>query len=116
MRVALLLLLFAASAANAAHPAPGRYDAMLCVATSASAPISCGAAVLEVRSATRGQVRVADVVYRLHWRPKQLDVAIMQGTMQLDEFSTAYEWHDGTLSFVDTDKSVRYEVRQGKRR
>ncbi len=116
MRRGLLLLAIVATSANAATPAPGRYSATLCVTTSASAPASCGAAVLDVRSATRGQVQVADVVYRLHWRPGQLDVLTMQEKMQIDAFSAAYEWHDGVLTFVDADKGVRYEVRPGKRR
>jgi hypothetical protein len=116
MRAALLLLVLAATSTNAATPAPGRYAATFCVATAASAPANCGAAELRVISATRGQVRIADIVYLLHWRPALVDVATMQGKMEIDEFSAAYEWRDGSLSFVDPDKGVRYEVRIGKRR
>jgi hypothetical protein len=110
-RLALALLLVA-SAASAA-PRPGRYEATLCVRTSAASPPSCGAAEFELRSKAHAQVRVADVVYRLHLRPAQIDVMTMQGTMVIDEFSAPYEWRGDVLTFVDPDKTVRYEVRPG---
>jgi hypothetical protein len=109
-RVALLLL--AAGAAGAA-PAPGRYEATLCVSTSTAEAPSCGAAEFELRSKTQAQVRVADVVYRLNLRPAQVDVMTMQGKMEIDEFSAAYEWTGDVLSFTDVDKNVRYEVTPG---
>lgn len=112
MRGLALSLLFIATAAGAVGPAPGRYEATLCVGT-AAAPVSCGAARFELRPDGQALVRVADVVYRLHLRPAQLDVATMQGTMEIDEFSTAYEWQYGRLLFTDADKNVRYEVRIG---
>ena len=116
MRGAVFLLLAALAApAAAAGPAPGRYQATLCVSASASAPPSCGPAELDVRSGSRAEVRVADVVYRLHLRPGQVDVATMQGRMQIDEFSAEYAWQDGALSFVDAAKQARYEVRPGPR-
>ncbi|MEO8525125.1 MAG: hypothetical protein ABI460_10430 [Caldimonas sp.] len=114
----LVLLLAAAAAAVpawAASPSPGRYQATLCVATSASAPPGCGPAELDIRPGARAEVRVADVVYRLHLRPAQVDVSIMQGRMELDEFSAEYEWRGDVLSFVDTEKKARYEVRTGAR-
>ncbi len=113
MRGLASLLLLAATSAGAAGPAPGRYDATLCVGTAAAAPATCGAAKFELRPGGRAQVRVADIVYRLHLRPAQLDVTTMQGTMEIDEFSTTYEWQDGRLRFSDDDKNVRYEVRLG---
>jgi hypothetical protein len=122
--VLLLVVLLAAAMAPAAPaaagpppagPGPGRYQATLCVSPAASAPASCGPAELEVRSASRAQVRVADIVYRLHLRPDQVDVATMHGTMQIDEFSAEYAWRDGVLSFLDADKQARYEVRPGPR-
>jgi len=117
VRDAALLLAAAALAAPAAAagPAPGRYQATLCVSAAASAPASCGPAELEIRSPSRAQVRVADIVYRLHLRPEQLDVATMHGNMQIDEFSAEYAWRDGVLSFLDADKQARYEVRPGPR-
>ena len=113
--VVLLAAVALAAPAAAAGPAPGRYQATLCVSPAASAPASCGPAELEVRSASRAQVRVADIVYRLHLRPDQVDVATMHGNMQIDEFSAEYVWRDGVLSFLDADKQARYEVRPGPR-
>ena len=113
MRRFALLLAFAGAPAWGAAPTPGRYQATLCVTTSASAPPSCGPAELDIRSASRAQVRVADVVYRLHLRPAQVDVATLQGTMQIDEFSAEYEWQGEVLSFVDAEKKARYEVKVG---
>jgi hypothetical protein len=103
-------------AAQAAGPAPGRYDATLCVATAASAPPSCGPVELHMRGPAEARLRIADVEYRLALRPTQLDVATMHGTMQIDEFSALYEWQGDELRFVDADKDVRYTVRVGKRR
>jgi hypothetical protein len=107
-----LLLVLGASAAGAAPP-PGRYEATLCVSTSAAKPASCGAAEFELRPNGRAQIRVADVVYRLHLRSAQVDVMTMQGTMEIDEFSALYEWQGEMLTFVDADKNVRYEVKPG---
>jgi len=64
---------------------------------------------------TRADGRVADIVYRLHLRPDQLDVATMHGRMQIDEFSAEYAWRDGILTFLDAEKQARYEVRPGAR-
>jgi hypothetical protein len=105
-------LLLAAGAANAA-PLPGRYEARLCVSTSNGQPASCGPALFELSSGGHAQVRIADIVYRLHLRPAQVDVMTMQGTMEIDEFSASYEWHGSTLTFTDRDKRVRYEVQPG---
>jgi hypothetical protein len=114
-RSLLALSLAAMAGAAAAAPAAGRYEATLCVSPSASAPPSCGAAELEMRSTSRADVRVSDIVYRLSLRPAQLDVTTLHGRMQIDEFSAAYEWQGDVLSFVDVDKHVRYEVRTGSR-
>ena len=112
----LVVLLAAATApAWAASPSPGRYQATLCVTTSASAPPSCGPAELDIRPGSHAQVRVSDVVYRLHLRPAQVDVSIVQGRMEIDEFSAMYEWRGDVLSFVDAEKKARYEVRPGAR-
>jgi hypothetical protein len=114
MRGLALTLLFAAGAAAAAPP-PGRYEATLCVRTSPANPPSCGAAEFALQSNARAQIRVADVVYRLHLRPAQVDVMTMQGKMEIDEFSAPYEWHGDVLTFVDPEKNVRYEVKPGAR-
>jgi glutathione S-transferase len=112
MKADALTLALAASAAGAA-PAPGRYEATLCVRTAPAEPASCGAAVFELRADTRAEVRVADVVYRLRLLPSQVDVMTMQGKMEIDEFSARYEWRGKVLTFTDPDKGVRYEVRTG---
>lgn len=95
---------------------PGRYEAQLCVATQPDAAATCGPAELDVASASRLSVRVADIVYRLALHGAQLDVATMHGRMQIDEFSAAYDWKGDTLRFGDPAKDVRYEVRVGARK
>ncbi|MDQ2928579.1 MAG: hypothetical protein ABI330_15165 [Caldimonas sp.] len=111
----LAFLLLLASAVASAAPAPGRYEATLCVRTSEADPASCGPAVFELRSGGHAQIRVADVVYRLHLRPAQVDVMTMQERVEIDEFSAFYEWHGKVLTFTDPDKNVRYEVKTGAR-
>jgi hypothetical protein len=114
--VAVCTVLAALAVANAnAAPAPGRYDAQLCVATSEAAP-SCGPAQVDWRSGQRVQVQISDVVYRLKLRSSQLDVVLMQGSMQLDEFSADYAWQGDTLQFADRDKGARYELQLGARK
>jgi hypothetical protein len=113
LRCFALALLLVGGPAAAAAPPPGRYDATLCVSTSPTAAPSCGAAELDVQAKGQVQVRVADVVYRLHLRPAQVDVKTMQGRMEIDEFSAEYEWRGNVLSFVDADKNVRYQVTPG---
>jgi hypothetical protein len=102
--------------AAVAQPAQGgRYDAQLCVATRVDEAPTCGAAEVEV-AGSRLSVRVADIVYRLALRNGELDVATIQGRMEIDEFSAAYQWAGDTLRFSDAAKNVRYEVRLGARR
>ena len=117
MRWPLLLVPFTALAATAtAAPAPGRYDAQLCVATQPAAAPSCGAALVELRGGGRIEVRVADIVYRLALRSSQLDATTLHGRMQIDAFSAAYAWQGKVLRFSDADKHVRYEVSLTRRR
>ncbi|MEP7302656.1 MAG: hypothetical protein ABI699_14145 [Caldimonas sp.] len=115
MRWPVLLLALGAAHAAAAAPAPGRYQARLCVATSASAPPGCGPAELAIHPAGRAELRVADVVYRLHLGPARLDVETLHGRMQIDQFSAVYEWQGDVLRFVDTDRQASYEVTVGPR-
>jgi hypothetical protein len=117
MREALLvavLALVASGAAGAAPPSPGRYEAVLCVATQAGAEPSCGSVDVELRSGGL-VVRVADIVYRLVLGRDEMEVATLHGTMQIDEFNAPYEWRGETLRFSDLAKDVRYEVRLGNR-
>jgi hypothetical protein len=101
-------------AANAA-PGAGRYDAQLCVATSAAAP-SCGPAQVELQASGEARVRVSDFVYRLQLNSSQVEVALMHGAMLVDEFVAVYDWAGNSLQFVDADKNARYELRLGERK
>jgi len=101
--------------ALATAPPAGHYDAQLCVATSPAGP-SCGPAEVELRANGEARVRVADIVYRLQLNSSQVEVVLMHGTMQLDEFVASYEWVGRALQFDDKDKNARYEVRLGARR
>jgi len=103
------------AAASAAAPAAGHYEAQLCVATSPAGP-SCGPADVELRANGEARVRIADIVYRLQLNSSQVEVVLMQGTMQLDEFVASYEWVGRSLRFDDKDKNARYEVKLGDRR
>jgi hypothetical protein len=98
-----------------AAPAPGRYEAQLCVALSGAAP-SCGPAQVDWRSDRRVRVQLSDIVYQLKLHSSQLDVVLKQGGMQLDEFSTDYAWQGDTLQFADRDKGARYELQLGSRK
>ena len=95
-----------------AAPAPGRYDATLCVSSAALAS-SCGPAEVDVRASGAVWVQVSDIVYRLRIRPGQAIVVVTQGTMQIDEFDAGAEWSGSALRFADADKQVRYEVQVG---
>jgi hypothetical protein len=112
---AWLLVLAAAPGPARAAPAAGSYDAQLCVSTSVAA-LSCGPARVELQANGAARVRVSDFVYRLKLNSSQVEVALMHGTMQIDEFVAVYEWAGASLQFVDADKNARYEVRLGERR
>ena len=120
MRMRLPSLLAALAAASsmavAAAPAAGRYDGQLCVATKTATAPSCGAALVELRSGGRVEVRVADIAWRLALRSSQLDALTMHGNIQIDAFSAPYEWAGDVLRFTDAAKGAAYEVRlQGPR-
>jgi len=113
-RSAVALLAFAAAgswAAPEARPEPGRHVAELCVATSPSAPPSCGPAQADVRTNGTMSLRVDDVVYRLELHSSQVDIVIMHNLVQIDEFTVPYEWAGSTLRFNDGDRASRYEIR-----
>jgi len=102
----------AIAGAAIAAPAPGRYDATLCVSSAALAS-SCGPAEVDVRASGAVWVQVSDIVYRLRIGPGQAIVIVTQGTMQIDEFDAGAEWSGSALRFADADKQVRYEVQVG---
>jgi len=98
-----------------AAPAPGRYDATLCVSSAALAA-SCGPAEVDVRSSGAVSVQVSDIVYRLRVSTAPSVVVVTQGTMQIDEFDAGAQWSGSSLRFADADKQVRYEVQIGSPR
>ncbi len=107
-----------AVAAGAPAPAPGRYDATLCVVNADAAP-NCGPAEADLRPGGTLRARVSDIVYIVyivHVRPQQAAVVVMHGAMQIDEFLTDAHWDGNALRFADAEKRVRYEVRVGAAR
>jgi hypothetical protein len=107
--------LVAASAAAAAAPAVGRYDAQLCVSLSTAA-LRCGAAEVDWQRDSRARVRVSDFSYRLQLHNSQVAVVLMHGAMQVDEFVARFEWAGNTLQFADAARGARYELRLGERK
>ena len=89
-------------------------------ATKPGAEPACGAAEAEVRGTSQLEVRVADIRYRIVLHSAELDVSTRHGSLQVDEFSSTYEWSKGVagevLRFGDEAKDVRYEIRLGARR
>jgi len=110
----IALAMFTSGVASAAvsdgRPAVGRHAAQLCVTTAAAVP-SCGPAQVDLRRDGSARVRVDDVVYRLQLHSSQVDVVLMHGAMQIDEFTVPYEWVGRSLQFNDEERKVRYEVR-----
>jgi hypothetical protein len=105
----------AAGLVGAASPAAGRYEGELCVTIGAQAR-SCGAVDVQVLSAQKLTVRVADIAYRLALHSSQLDVVTMHGAMQIDGFVAPYAWQGDTLQFEDLPKNTRYELRVAERK
>lgn len=100
----------ARAAVSEGRPSTGRHSAQLCVATS-EAPPSCGPAQVDLRRNGAARVQVDDVVYRLQMHSSQVEVVLMHGAMQIDEFTVPYEWVGRSLQFKDDERHVRYEVR-----
>jgi hypothetical protein len=113
VRMALLALAVSGSASAAVsegRPALGRHVAELCVATATAEP-SCGPAQAELRRDGSARVRIDDLVYHLQLHSSQVEVVLMHGAMQIDEFTVPYEWVGRNLQFSDDERQVRYEVR-----
>ena len=114
---AALALLLAGPLPAGAAPAAGAYGATLCVRLSTQPP-SCGPVQAQL-SARRLELRASDIVYRLALPAQpastRLDVQVMHGTMQIDEFNAPFEWIGTALRFDDSDKQTRYEVQLGER-
>ena len=115
-RTAAVLLLCAAGVAAATsdatppRPAAGRHAAVLCVATSDAAP-NCGPAQVELRRDGSARVRVDDITYHLQLHSSEVEVVLMHGAMQIDEFTVPYEWLGPSLRFTDEERHARYEIR-----
>ncbi len=106
----LLLLAAPLRAAPDARPAPGRHAVELCVATGAAAP-SCGPAQVDLGRDGALRLRIDDVVYHLQLRSSQVEVVLTHGAVQIDEFTVPYAWAGSALTFVDDERSARYEIR-----
>ena len=102
------------AAVSEGRPAVGRHAAVLCV-TTASAEPSCGPALVDLRRDGSARVRIDDLVYRLQLHSSQVEVVLMHGAVQVDEFTVPYAWVGRSLQFVDDERNVRYEVRFVKR-
>ncbi len=104
-----------ASAAPAAALVPGRYAAQLCVTLSA-APLRCGAAEVDWQNNGQARVRVSDISYRLQLNRSQVEVVLLHGAMQIDEFVSPFAWVGSSLKFADAARSTGYELRLGERK
>ena len=105
----------AASAVPLAAPVPGRYAAQLCVTLSA-APLRCGAAEVDWLRDGQARVRVSDISYRLQLRSSQVEVVLLHGAMQIDQFVSPFAWVGSSLKFADAARSTGYELRLGGRK
>ena len=99
-----------------AAPGPGRYGGELCVTTPASATPGCGPAEVELHASGSAQVRISDISYRLQIKSSQIQVVLLHGGMQIDEFVSPYEWVGNTLQFSDADKRALYALRVNERK
>lgn len=100
----------AVAAVSGGRPTIGRHAGELCV-TSAKAMANCGPAWVELRRDGSARVRVNDLVYRLQLHSSQVEVVLMHGAVQVDEFTVPYAWVGRSLQFTDDERQVRYEVR-----
>ena len=68
-------------------------------------------ALVELRRDGSARVRINDLVYRLQLHSSQVEVVLMHGAVQIDEFTVPYAWVGRSLQFTDDERNVRYEVR-----
>ncbi len=116
-RLAILLLVAAAGCAAAA-PAKdveegSRFGGQMCVRPlkADSGVADCGPVEIALQPGNKADVRISDIVYQLQLHANQLDVVLMHGAMQIDGFSTRYDWQGKTLLFDDPEKGLSYEIR-----
>jgi len=106
----IALLMVGTGAGPRRRAAPGRGQATLCVAT-ASGPPSCGPAQAEVGRDGSIRLRIDDIVYQMRLRSTQVEIVLMHGFMQIDEFTAPFVWADRTLRFSDDERGAKYEIR-----
>ncbi len=97
-------------AAPRSAPPPWHARAELCVATPVDSP-RCGPAQADRLADGTIRLRIDDVAYQLQLRSHQVDVVLMHGAMQVDDFSAPFEWIGEALRFVDATRGLRYEIR-----
>lgn len=84
--------------------------AELCV-TISTAERSCGPAQVDLGNDGSARVRVDDFVYRLKLNSSQVEVVLMHGAMQIDEFTAPYDWVGRSLQFKDDVRHSHYVLR-----
>jgi hypothetical protein len=105
----MLPLLVAASATLAGAPAPGPYDAQMCVTLAANAP-TCGPMAARVDPDGTLTLRFDDIRYVLSFEQGVLVGITLHGGMQIAEFVSSYRWAGGTLMFGDRARQAQFEV------
>jgi hypothetical protein len=108
----MLPLLLAAAGATAVPPttpAPGHYDARLCVTVNAQAP-NCGPVQARLGADGALSLRVDDIRYLLNFEQGLAVVLTMHGNMLVSEFLSSYRWAGSTLLFADPPRGLQYEV------
>lgn len=114
-RFAILLLTAAGwvAAAPAKEAEGSRFGGQMCVRPlkADSRIADCGPVEIAMQRGNKAKVRFSDIVYQLQLHANQLDVVLMHGAMQIDGFSTRYDWQGKTLLFDDPEKGLSYEIR-----
>lgn len=105
----LLVAATGAAALPAATPAPGFYDAQMCVTLNTNAP-TCGPMDARVDADGTLTLRVDDIRYVLSFEQGLMVGITLHGGMQIAEFLSSYRWAGGTLLFGDRTRSAQYEV------
>ncbi|HEY0820506.1 MAG TPA: hypothetical protein VGD46_17090 [Rhizobacter sp.] len=105
----LMLPVLVAAAALPGAPAPGHYDARMCVKLNANAP-TCGPMAARVDADGTLTLRFDDIRYILSFEQGLVVGITMHGGMQIAEFLSSYRWAGDTLLFGDRTRSAQYEV------
>lgn len=110
----MLPLLVAAAGVGAAlpppgMPAPGAYDARMCVTVNRQPP-NCGPVQAQVTPEGELRLRFDDIRYVISFEQGVLVGITMHGSMLVAEFASSYRWAGGTLLFGDTPRGLQYEV------